>query len=34
MNPLMAFFWMCLNIAGNSYKKLRYVKGNSSATHP
>lgn len=26
MNPLMAFFWMCLNIAGNSYKKLRYVK--------
>lgn len=26
MNPLIAFFWMCLNIAGNSYKKLRYVK--------
>lgn len=26
MSPIASFFWMCLNIAGNSYKKLRYVK--------
>lgn len=26
MNPIASFFWTCLNIAGNSYKKLRYVK--------
>lgn len=26
MNPIAAAFWMCVNILGNSYKKLRYVK--------
>lgn len=26
MNPLASAFWMCVNIIGNSYKKLRYVK--------
>ena len=26
MNPLVSAFWMCVNIFGNSYKKLRYVK--------
>lgn len=26
MNPIAASFWMCMNILGNSYKKLRYVK--------
>lgn len=26
MNPLSAAFWMCMNILGNSYKKLFYVK--------
>lgn len=26
MNPLASFFWMCINIIGNSYKKLFYVK--------
>lgn len=26
MNPIAASFWMCVNILGNSYKKLRYVK--------
>ena len=26
MNPLASAFWMCMNILGNSYKKLRYVK--------
>lgn len=25
MNPLASAFWMCVNILGNSYKKLRYV---------
>lgn len=26
MNALASAFWMCVNIVGNSYKKLRYVK--------
>ncbi|MBO7502640.1 MAG: glycosyltransferase family 2 protein [Paludibacteraceae bacterium] len=26
MNPLASVFWMCMNIIGNSYKKLFYVK--------
>lgn len=26
MNPLAAAFWMCVNILGSCYKKLRYVK--------
>lgn len=26
MNPIASIFWMCLNIAGNSYKKMKYVK--------
>ena len=26
MNPVSSFFWMCMNIVGNSYKKLFYVK--------
>lgn len=26
MNPLMASLWMCINIIGNSYKKLFYIK--------
>ena len=26
MNPIAAGFWMCINIIGNSYKKLFYVK--------
>lgn len=26
MNPIAASFWMCINILGNSYKKLFYVK--------
>ena len=26
MNPMSSFFWMCINIIGNSYKKLFYVK--------
>lgn len=26
MNPVLASFWMCINILGNSYKKLFYVK--------
>lgn len=26
MNPLASVFWMCMNIMGNSYKKIRYVK--------
>lgn len=26
MNPLAASFWMCINIIGNSYKKLFYVR--------
>lgn len=26
MNPIASAFWMCMNIMGNSYKKLRYVK--------
>ena len=26
MNPFSSAFWMCVNIIGNSYKKLRYVK--------
>ncbi len=25
MNPVAAFFWMCMNVAGNGYKKLFYV---------
>lgn len=28
MNPLASFFWMAVNILGNSYKKLFYVKSN------
>ncbi len=26
MNPLCATFWMCVNIFGNSYKKIFYIK--------
>ena len=26
MNPIAAAFWMCMNILGNSYKKLKYVQ--------
>ena len=26
MNPVASAFWMCMNILGNSYKKLIYVK--------
>lgn len=26
MNPVAAFFWMCMNVIGNSYKKIFYVK--------
>lgn len=26
MNPLASAFWMCMNIFGNSYKKLRFVQ--------
>ena len=26
MNPITSTFWMCLNILGNSYKKIFYVK--------
>ena len=26
MNPVAAAFWMCMNILGNSYKKLKYVQ--------
>lgn len=26
MNPISSFFWMCLNVFGNAYKKLFYVK--------
>lgn len=26
MNPIASAFWMCINILGNSYKKLFYVK--------
>lgn len=26
MNPIASTFWMCINILGNSYKKLFYVK--------
>lgn len=26
MNPVASAFWMCMNIIGNSYKKLFYVK--------
>lgn len=26
MNPIAATFWMCMNIIGNCYKKIRYVK--------
>lgn len=26
MNPVASFFWMCINILGNSYKKLFFVK--------
>lgn len=29
MNPLASAFWMCVNIFGNSYKKLRYVKNET-----
>ena len=28
MNPISASFWMIMNIVGNSYKKLCYVKNN------
>lgn len=28
MNPLAAYFWMVVNILGNSYKKMFYVKRN------
>ncbi len=28
MNAILATFWMCMNIAGNSFKKLFYVKNN------
>ena len=26
MNPIASAFWMGMNIVGNSYKKIRYVK--------
>ena len=26
MNPISSFIWMCINIIGNSYKKIFYVK--------
>lgn len=26
MNPVASFFWMCANIIGNSYKKIKYIK--------
>ncbi len=26
MNPIAASFWMCANIIGNSYKKIKYIK--------
>lgn len=26
MNPFSSVFWMCANIIGNSYKKIRYVR--------
>lgn len=26
MNPLSSFFWMCMNVIGNGYKKLFFVK--------
>ena len=26
MNPVAATFWMCMNVVGNSFKKLFYVK--------
>lgn len=29
MNPLASAFWMSVNIFGNSYKKLRYVKNET-----
>ena len=25
MNAIASFFWMCVNIVGNSYKKLKYI---------
>lgn len=28
MNPLLAWFWTCINIGGNMYKKIFYVKKN------
>lgn len=29
MNPIASAFWMCINILGNSYKKIFYVKRNA-----
>lgn len=29
MNPIASFLWMCINILGNSYKKIFYVKRNA-----
>lgn len=26
MNPVASFFWMCVNVIGNSYKKIQYIK--------
>lgn len=26
MNPIMATYWVCMNVIGNAYKKFRYVK--------
>lgn len=26
MNPFFAAFWMCINVFGNAYKKIKYVK--------
>ena len=25
MNPMMAAFWVCMNVFGNAYKKMKYV---------
>ncbi len=30
MNPFSSVFWMCANIIGNSYKKIRYVRRNET----
>lgn len=33
MNPLLSFFWVIINIFGNAYKKIFYVKKHDASSH-